>query len=98
MRNAFDRSPKPSLNSERTTATKAKAAKKEETLFGARNCRHSDTDLNTAPMLAVDSIQVLRDGAAAPYGSDAIAGVIATAAGLPKLKEEKSKSFTLGMA
>ena len=49
-------------------------------------------------MLAVDSIPVLRDGAAAPYGSDAIAGVIATAAGLPKLKEEKSKSFTLGMA
>jgi iron complex outermembrane receptor protein len=33
-------------------------------------------DLNTIPMAAVNSIEVLRDGASAQYGSDAIAGVI----------------------
>jgi iron complex outermembrane recepter protein len=33
-------------------------------------------DLNTVPMAIVDRIEVLRDGAAAQYGSDAIAGVI----------------------
>ncbi len=45
-------------------------------LFGARNRGNTGTDFNTIPMLAVDSISVLRDGAAAQYGSDAIAGVI----------------------
>ena len=45
-------------------------------LFGARNRGNTGTDLNTIPMLAIDSVQVLRDGAAAQYGSDAIAGVI----------------------
>src|SRR3954463_6406719 len=34
------------------------------------------TDLNTIPMAAIERIEVLRDGAAAQYGSDAIAGVI----------------------
>ncbi|MEO0472777.1 MAG: TonB-dependent receptor plug domain-containing protein, partial [Bacteroidota bacterium] len=34
------------------------------------------TDLNSIPMAAVERIEVLRDGAAAQYGSDAIAGVI----------------------
>jgi iron complex outermembrane recepter protein len=34
------------------------------------------TDLNTIPAAAIDHIEVLRDGAAAQYGSDAIAGVI----------------------
>ena len=34
------------------------------------------TDLNTIPLAAVERIEVLRDGAAAQYGSDAIAGVI----------------------
>ncbi len=34
------------------------------------------TDLNAIPMSAVERIEVLRDGAAAQYGSDAIAGVI----------------------
>ncbi len=34
------------------------------------------TDLNAIPMSAVDRIEILRDGAAAQYGSDAIAGVI----------------------
>ncbi|MEO8405309.1 MAG: TonB-dependent receptor [Chitinophagaceae bacterium] len=33
-------------------------------------------DLNTIPASAIDHIEVLRDGAAAQYGSDAIAGVI----------------------
>jgi len=33
-------------------------------------------DLNTIPMAAIKRIEVLRDGAAAQYGSDAIAGVI----------------------
>lgn len=34
------------------------------------------TDLNAMPAAAVEVIEVLRDGAAAQYGSDAIAGVI----------------------
>ncbi len=34
------------------------------------------TDLNTIPVGAISSIQILRDGASAQYGSDAIAGVI----------------------
>jgi iron complex outermembrane receptor protein len=33
-------------------------------------------DLSTIPVSAIDHIEVLRDGAAAQYGSDAIAGVI----------------------
>ncbi len=33
-------------------------------------------DLNTIPTAAVQSVEVLRDGASAQYGSDAIAGVI----------------------
>ena len=34
------------------------------------------TDFNTIPSAAIERIEVLRDGAAAQYGSDAIAGVI----------------------
>jgi iron complex outermembrane receptor protein len=45
-------------------------------LFGARNRGNTGTDMNAIPVLAIDTIQVLRDGAAAQYGSDAIAGVI----------------------
>ncbi|MGR4866526.1 TonB-dependent receptor plug domain-containing protein [Caulobacter sp. LARHSG274] len=33
-------------------------------------------DLNTLPIVALDRVEVLREGAAAQYGSDAIAGVI----------------------
>ena len=33
------------------------------------------TDMNAIPLAAIDHIEVLRDGAAAQYGSDAIAGV-----------------------
>jgi iron complex outermembrane recepter protein len=45
-------------------------------LFGARNRGNTGTDLNTIPLLAIDRVEVLRDGAAAQYGSDAIAGVM----------------------
>jgi iron complex outermembrane receptor protein len=34
------------------------------------------TDINAIPVSAIDHIEILRDGAAAQYGSDAIAGVI----------------------
>ncbi|MEM9835268.1 MAG: TonB-dependent receptor [Bacteroidota bacterium] len=34
------------------------------------------TDLNSIPVAAIERIEILRDGAAAQYGSDAIAGVI----------------------
>jgi iron complex outermembrane receptor protein len=36
----------------------------------------SGVDLNALPASAVDRIEVLRDGASAQYGSDAIAGVV----------------------
>lgn len=45
-------------------------------IFGARNRGATGTDMNSIPLLAIDNVQVLRDGAAAQYGSDAIAGVI----------------------
>ncbi len=45
-------------------------------LLGARNRGNTGTDLNAIPMMAISNIQVLRDGAAAQYGSDAIAGVL----------------------
>jgi iron complex outermembrane receptor protein len=45
-------------------------------IFGARNRGNTGTDMNAIPLLAIRNVQVLRDGAAAQYGSDAIAGVI----------------------
>ena len=36
----------------------------------------SGVDLNALPTSALDRVEVLRDGAAAQYGSDAIAGVV----------------------
>ncbi len=45
-------------------------------LFGARNRGNTGTDLNAIPLMAIKDVQVLRDGAAAQYGSDAIAGVM----------------------
>lgn len=36
----------------------------------------SFVDLNSIPLVAVNRVEILRDGAAAQYGSDAIAGVI----------------------
>ncbi len=36
----------------------------------------SGVDLNTIPLYSIERVEVLRDGAAAQYGSDAIAGII----------------------
>lgn len=45
-------------------------------IFGTRGRGNSGTDLNAIPASAIKRIEVLRDGASAQYGSDAIAGVI----------------------
>jgi iron complex outermembrane recepter protein len=45
-------------------------------LFGSRGRGNTGTDLNTIPASAIERIEILRDGASAQYGSDAIAGVI----------------------
>jgi iron complex outermembrane recepter protein len=45
-------------------------------VFGSRARGNVGTDLNTIPVVAIKRIEILRDGAAAQYGSDAIAGVI----------------------
>jgi len=45
-------------------------------LFGTRGRGNTGTDLNAIPASAIKRIEVLRDGASAQYGSDAIAGVI----------------------
>ena len=45
-------------------------------LLGNRGVGSVGTDLNTLPSLGVERVEVLRDGAAAQYGSDAIAGVM----------------------
>jgi iron complex outermembrane recepter protein len=43
---------------------------------GTQGRSSSPVDLNTIPIAAIERIEVLRDGASAQYGSDAIAGVI----------------------
>jgi len=53
----------------------------------------SAVDLNQIPPIAIDRIEILRDGAASQYGSDAIAGVINL--GLSR-KEGVSASVTYG--
>lgn len=45
-------------------------------LFGTRGRANSGVDMNAFPEAAVDRIEILRDGASAQYGSDAIAGVV----------------------
>jgi iron complex outermembrane receptor protein len=45
-------------------------------LYGTRGRGNSGTDLNTIPISAIKRIEILKDGASAQYGSDAIAGVI----------------------
>ncbi len=45
-------------------------------IFGSRGRGNTGTDLNAIPASAIERIEVLRDGASAQYGSDAIAGVI----------------------
>lgn len=52
------------------------------------------TDLNAIPSFAVDRIEVLRDGASAQYGSDAIAGVINL--GLKRDTGKLTGQFTYG--
>jgi iron complex outermembrane recepter protein len=43
---------------------------------GTRGRGNSGTDLNAIPEAMIDRVEILRDGASAQYGSDAIAGVI----------------------
>ncbi len=45
-------------------------------VFGTRGRGNSGTDLSAIPAAAIDRVEILRDGASAQYGSDAIAGVI----------------------
>ncbi|MBS1512529.1 MAG: TonB-dependent receptor [Bacteroidetes bacterium] len=45
-------------------------------LFGTRGRGASGTDMNAFPESIVDRIEILRDGASAQYGSDAMAGVM----------------------
>jgi len=45
-------------------------------VFGTRGRGNSGTDLAAIPASSIKRIEVLRDGASAQYGSDAIAGVI----------------------
>ncbi len=60
-------------------------------IFGARNRGNTGTDLSTIPLLAVERVEILRDGAAAQYGSDAIAGVMNIA-----LKKSRGCDAVLG--
>ena len=45
-------------------------------VFGTRGRGNSGTDLSAIPVSAIERVEILRDGASAQYGSDAIAGVI----------------------
>ena len=45
-------------------------------IYGTRGRGNTGTDLDAIPVSAIDHIEILRDGASAQYGSDAIAGVI----------------------
>ena len=52
----------------------------------------SSVDLNTIPVAMIKSIEILKDGASAVYGSDAMAGVIniITKKGIAKRKTQKA--------
>ena len=63
-------------------------------IFGTRGRGNSGTDLNAIPASAIKRIEILRDGAAAQYGSDAIAGVINIV--LKNNTEELSGSVSYG--
>lgn len=45
-------------------------------VFGTRGRGNSGTDLSAIPVQSIDRVEILRDGASAQYGSDAIAGVV----------------------
>ncbi|HEX2682372.1 MAG TPA: TonB-dependent receptor plug domain-containing protein, partial [Ferruginibacter sp.] len=63
-------------------------------LFGTRGRGNSGSDLNAFSQASVDRIEILRDGASAQYGSDAMAGVMNII-----LKRDINKwSFNLGYA
>lgn len=63
-------------------------------LYGTRGRGNSGTDLNTIPISAIKRIELLRDGASAQYGSDAIAGVLNIV--LKDTDDELNVSSTLG--
>ncbi|MNF58609.1 Ferric enterobactin receptor precursor [compost metagenome] len=64
-------------------------------LFGTRGRGNTGTDLNAIPASSIKRIEILRDGAAAQYGSDAIAGVINIA--LNDNIDELNGSITYGV-
>ncbi|MBE9461203.1 TonB-dependent receptor domain-containing protein [Dyadobacter subterraneus] len=79
-------------------------------LSGSYGRGNSSADLNTIPVAAIDRIEILKDGAAAQYGSDAVAGVVniilkettngfsANAnAGIRKAKYNRDSSFVDGL-
>src|ERR1044072_3096226 len=63
-------------------------------LFGTGGRCNTVTDRNTIPAAAIERIEILRDGAAAQYGSDAIAGVINIV--LKKTVNEGTANLTWG--
>ena len=64
-------------------------------IFGSRGRGNTGTDLNAIPVSAIERIEILRDGASAQYGSDAIAGVINIV--LRSSVDEFSGSLTSGV-
>ena len=63
-------------------------------VFGTRGRGNSGTDLNAIPTGAIDRVEILRDGASAQYGSDAIAGVMNIV--LKKTQEKTTIDLHLG--
>lgn len=63
-------------------------------IFGSRGRGNTGTDLNAIPASAIERIEILRDGASAQYGSDAIAGVINVV--LKSSVEEATGNVTVG--
>jgi iron complex outermembrane recepter protein len=64
-------------------------------VYGTRGRGNTGTDLNSIPVASIDHIEILRDGAAAQYGSDAIAGVINVV--LKTSTQELSGSINTGL-
>ncbi|MBS1974995.1 MAG: TonB-dependent receptor, partial [Bacteroidetes bacterium] len=60
--------------------------------LGTRGRGNSGTDLNAIPEASIDRVEILRDGASAQYGSDAIAGVI----NIILKKDIKKLNFSIG--
>jgi iron complex outermembrane receptor protein len=65
-------------------------------IFGTRGRGNTGTDLDAIPAAAIERIEILRDGASAQYGSDAIAGVINII--LKSSVEEFTGSITTGVS